>query len=211
MNSTYHGVPVSKLQNPTFQDGSPPNWDHVRYDAMCVDNATAWQGMGVPKGGVDIILLRRAPARGVTAYRSASSMEVSVFSGLDLQNGDYMAVSARCGDGNAVPGIPGNVVPTRSLPATQAGKLFRWESKAGEVIETVPGLYRLCWCGSVPEDSELGPCDDLSKFAMDVGFVTIFGPELNQQYQCVSGRPCAIQKIRGLGLSAWDGIVLWMD
>ena len=63
------------------------------------------------------------------------------------------------------------------------------------------GLYRLCWCSG-----ELGeePCSVAEGFRTDLGSLTMIGVSPHQDATCVSGLPCAIDRILGTFTSGSD-------
>ena len=63
------------------------------------------------------------------------------------------------------------------------------------VVTAAAGQYRLCWCGG-----QTG-CTDAEQFKFDAGSFTLLGPgPLEQHRTCVSGQPCAIEGLTGIGL-----------
>lgn len=76
----------------------------------------------------------------------------------------------------------------------------------GAVAATAAGgLYRLCWC----RGGAASPCASPGGFGVDVGAMALMGPApLSQRFTCVSGRPCELTGIEGLGLDANDTLVV---
>lgn len=65
------------------------------------------------------------------------------------------------------------------------------------------GHYRLCWCAGD------FPCSTYEQFLVDVGKVTVVGPErLTMERTCVAGRTCSLDGITGTQLMATDSFVV---
>jgi hypothetical protein len=106
---------------------------------------------------------------------------------------------------------------------SSSGSFVSW----GSIPITVQGgLYRLCWCTSVPfasnetdvsqqaaneSGSLLMACVDSSGFKVDLGSLSMIGPTpLVQDRTCVSGQTCSVDGLAGLHLSGAD-LVLVLD
>ena len=84
--------------------------------------------------------------------------------------------------------------PVRERPSA------RWKR-----VTSAGGVFRLCWCHSMPNfDSEHVPSCLASEAKADVGSLFIVGVSLFQDRTCVSGSTCEIPSVYGYGLRDTD-------
>ena len=93
-----------------------------------------------------------------------------------------------CGVASQVSRLP--ITASRDSNGTFSSLEFR--------IATAAGQYRLCWCEQ--------ECTDALQFSFDAGSFMLLGPSpLDQHRTCVSGQPCAIEGLTGIGLQDLQG------
>ena len=113
--------------------------------------------------------------------------------GQELPAGSQLLVLDSCGTASQVPRLPAISIPAHAANWTYTSLEFG-------VVTAAAGQYRLCWCGG-----QTG-CTDAQQFKFDAGSFTLLGPgPLEQHRTCVSGRPCAIEGLTGIGLEDLNG------
>ena len=111
-------------------------------------------------------------------WPTGASTEWSVV--FDLRQSDSLAVLDTCGVASA---HHLGFVTALASPAS-------YPTYGSMLLTIAGGLYRLCWC------SRGFNCDLPNAFAVDIGAVSLLGPEpLTQHRTCVSGQSCVIEDI----------------
>ena len=188
----------------TFADNStmlPSQWEILSTNASLLFNSTL-QNRSLctrPDHRVDVgelHLLGPATEQKFTCISGRSCLLDSVL-GLGLTVNDSYLVLDTCG-------IP-SVIPRFSFAGqaeqiSASGAIVSWH----EPVTAAAGQYRLCWC----HQSNASSCNAVD-FLSDVGSFSLLGvAPLTQDRTCVSGQPCAVDGITGMGLRAADALLV---
>ncbi|CAE8591981.1 unnamed protein product [Polarella glacialis] len=131
--------------------------------------------------------------------RSCVSGQLCVISGLTgtgLGNGDRIVLSQECGAAAVTAGMPGSF--GESMGATSSGTYFRWST----YLQADGAEYRICWCSIALQ------CTSPERFTLDIGTMTLTGPQGDLPETCYSGRACVIDNIEGVYLRDGDTIMV---
>ena len=119
---------------------------------------------------------------------SGTTCRLHQIEGQELPMGSQLLILDSCGAASQVPRIP--AIP---IPADDSNYTFT--SLELGFLTAAAGEYRLCWCGGQ------NGCVGAEQFQFDAGSFTLLGPRpLEQHRTCVSGQPCTIEGLTGIGL-----------
>ena len=120
-----------------------------------------------------------------------------------LAESSEILVAETCGTAAVISGF---VQPTQTL---QQNLLLEASWAA---VTAAGGRYRLCWCsptqGNHTDASGASECEVASNFRIDMGGLTVLGPQLGQDRTCISGRTCFVDGILGEGLLETDSVLV---
>ena len=120
-----------------------------------------------------------------------------------LAESSEILVAETCGTASVISGF---VRPSQTL---QQNLLLEASWAA---VTAAGGRYRLCWCsptqGNRTDASGASECEVASNFRIDMGGLTVLGPQLGQDRTCISGRTCFVDGILGEGLLETDSVLV---
>ncbi|CAE7249789.1 Svep1, partial [Symbiodinium natans] len=124
--------------------------------------------------------------------------------GVDLLPGDRIQILAQCGSGSAIPGFPHS-----GLAETNDGLNFHFgdnsTTNSTEILLSVPGIFRMCYCRTSAEDF----CRDPVDFQARLGLLTVKGPFV-QSTTCQLDNDCIIE-VRGVEVAVEDQMLVTAD
>ncbi|CAE8585944.1 unnamed protein product, partial [Polarella glacialis] len=126
--------------------------------------------------------------------------------GLRLHDFDAMLVMETCGKTEqdqilSVPYLPSGGKDRWPLlsAAPEAGSpwITATLSWGSTLVTAFGGQYRLCWCSGSPRGSASPTCDFWEAFRVDMGRLTIVGPDtfIHEGRTCISGQTCRIDHL----------------
>ena len=119
--------------------------------------------------------------------------------GYGLNAGDVLFAVETCGQASALARFP--YAGRSELQRTSAGTTF----SSLERITSAGGVFRLCWCHSMPDQAFLPQCVGSADAKVDAGSLYLIGANpLSQDRTCVSGLTCRIAGIEGQGFQEAD-------
>ena len=117
-------------------------------------------------------------------------------SGIGFRGDEQFLVLDTCGINNYVHGFPGAGFAENW---TVDGRL-EW---GAEIVTSSGGNYRLCACMKGTAD-----CNFAQEYDLDIGALSLIGPEHFQDRTCISGQACELSAIYGHYLSEEDSVVV---
>ena len=136
-----------------------------------------------------LMLLGPSPLKQSWTCISGQVCRLAGKTGLGLGSAEEITVLDTCGSGSGW-----HHAPAVSLDSD-------WELR----LTSAGGLYRLCWCAK-----SMYPCATADEFRVDFGDLLVLGPApLMQDRTCVSGKPCKVTGLSGVGLSRNDLLMVW--
>ena len=118
--------------------------------------------------------------------------------GYGLNAGDVLFAVETCGHASALARFP---YAGRSELQRSSGTTF----SSLERITSAGGVFRLCWCHSMPDQAFLPQCVGSADAKVDAGSLYLIGASpLSQDRTCVSGLTCRIAGIEGRGFQEAD-------
>ena len=124
---------------------------------------------------------------------------ISGIQGAGMEAGDRIMVLSDCGRGNALPGFPSSGILETSNVVD-----FNFLGNESDVLLSVPGIFRLCFCRPWPAEGTA--CNTPQSFRAKVGLLTASGP-FEQAATCILGSNCTLQ-LSGIGLQAGDRLMI---
>ena len=113
---------------------------------------------------------------------------VGPVSGLYLDDSDRVQISTACLGGQSVGAVG---FPNNGIASAADRTSYTWDEFA-DFSSVQVGTYRVCW-------SWKDPVTNVFDFNLDIGSLTIVGPETNQLFDCFDQLPCVVSGFRGFG------------